>query len=74
MDLGIMICPALPGGYEIGKTVWAAEDIGEPVFVQKFVQGIVQGPSTSDDKTHISVRWEKLKYSVLRILIYICIY
>lgn len=54
-------CPALPGEYTVGQVVWAAQDIGHhPALVHKYWRGMVLGPSTSDDKSLLHVRWEKL--------------
>lgn len=62
-------CPELPGGFQIGQTVWAVRDLktvergnGRKLLVQKYTCGTVEGPSVadSDDETRVSVRWAKL--------------
>ncbi|CAK0805118.1 unnamed protein product [Prorocentrum cordatum] len=57
----VKTCPPLPGGLKIGHMVWAKDDLGkDPVLVQKYTRGTVAGPSTSNDKERVSVKWEKL--------------
>ena len=52
----------LPGGFVVGQTVWAASDLkdGPRVLVRGRMPGTVLGPSTSSDKSRISVQWEQL--------------